>query len=174
MAGLSKDRRGLSQVITTLILLVVSVLLAGVVTYYATNITMTRTALEELKLTDTHAWINSTDSAEVAFVVRNVGGRDVLMDKIAIRGVEVPWANIYFNATEPTEDLKFILYANLTTEGLTQAEDDVPVESGGIRTVYIKDPGDLHLTDIGTTVSITIYTVNSQWIKEVNVEYGAG
>ncbi|MCW3986691.1 MAG: hypothetical protein NWE87_00080, partial [Candidatus Bathyarchaeota archaeon] len=32
-----KNRKGLSQVVTTLILLVVSVLLAGVVTYYATN-----------------------------------------------------------------------------------------------------------------------------------------
>jgi len=42
MRGLLKSKKGLSTVVTTLIILVVSVLLATVVTYYAINMTTTR------------------------------------------------------------------------------------------------------------------------------------
>ena len=42
MTKLMKNRKALSTVVTTLIILVVSVLLAGVVTYYAINVTSTR------------------------------------------------------------------------------------------------------------------------------------
>jgi flagellin-like protein len=42
-------KKGLSEVVSTLILLVVAVLLAGVVAYYATNITTTRTETEAMQ-----------------------------------------------------------------------------------------------------------------------------
>ncbi len=45
VSSIRKDK-ALSQVVSTLILLVVAVLLAAVATYYATNITMTRTENE--------------------------------------------------------------------------------------------------------------------------------
>ncbi|RJS88477.1 hypothetical protein CW700_07730, partial [Candidatus Bathyarchaeota archaeon] len=67
--------------VTTLIILVVSVLLAGVVTYYATNITMTRTEQEEVSLSKQHIWVNST-GAVAAFKLENLGGKDILIDKI--------------------------------------------------------------------------------------------
>jgi len=60
MTGLCRNGRGLSQVVTTLILLVVAVLLTGVVTYYATNVTMTRTQQEEVRVTWQHIWVNGT------------------------------------------------------------------------------------------------------------------
>ena len=43
-----KNRLALSTVITTLIILVVSVLLAGVVTYFAINVVSTRVQQESL------------------------------------------------------------------------------------------------------------------------------
>ena len=42
MRNIMKNRLALSTVVTTLIILVVSVLLAGVVTYFAINVTSTR------------------------------------------------------------------------------------------------------------------------------------
>ena len=51
---IDRKNRGLSEVVTTLILLVVGVLLAAVVTYYATNITMTRTQMEEIRFSKEH------------------------------------------------------------------------------------------------------------------------
>jgi flagellin-like protein len=74
--------RGLSQVVSTLILLVVAVLLAAVVAYYATNVTMTRTETEQIQLAKEHVWVNST-GAVAAFKVQNLGGRDILLDKVS-------------------------------------------------------------------------------------------
>jgi len=99
MAKLFKNKRGLSQVVTTLIILVVSVLLAGVVTYYATNITMTRTQQETLVIQYAHIWVNSTGTGEAAFYLKNVGGKDVLIDKVAVRGVEAAWSTVYYNSS---------------------------------------------------------------------------
>ena len=171
MASLRKSKRGLSQVVTTLILLVVSVLLAGIVTYYATNITMIRTQQEEVQLIYSHCWVNSSDTSEVAFYLKNVGGRDILIDKVTVRGVESIWDNVYFNDTTRSEDLEFVNFTDLVTYGLAQADDDIPVESSGVRIIYVKNPGNIDLTDVGTPVSITVFTVNGQWIEEVMVEY---
>ena len=48
MKNIMKNRLALSTVVTTLIILVVSVLLAGVVTYFAINVTSTRVQEESL------------------------------------------------------------------------------------------------------------------------------
>ena len=171
MASPRKSKRGLSQVVTTLILLVVSVLLAGIVTYYATNITMTRTQQEEVQIVYAHCWVNSSDSAEAAFYLKNVGGRDILIDKITVRGVTSIWDNVYFNDTERSEDLVWVAHEDLVTGGLEQADDDIPVESSGVRIIYVTSPDNIDLTDIGTPVSITVFTMNGQWVEEVMVEY---
>ena len=167
----SLKRRGLSQVVTTLILLVVSVLLAGIVTYYATNITMTRTEQEDVDISKSHVWVNGTGGAEAAIVVQCLGGRDVLIDKITVRGVTSIWDNVYFNDTARSEDLSWIAHEDLVTEGLAQADDDIPVESSGVRIIYVTSPDNIDLTDIGTPVSITVFTMNGQWVEEVMVEY---
>jgi len=52
-------KKGLSEVVSTLILLVVAVLLAAVVTYYATNITMVRTENEQLMFSKVHVWVTA-------------------------------------------------------------------------------------------------------------------
>jgi len=86
-------QKGLSEVVSTLILLVVAVQLASVATYYATNITMTRTETEELQFGKEHVWVNST-GAIAAFKVSNLGGRDILVDKISIRGITEEWIDV--------------------------------------------------------------------------------
>ena len=88
MRNILKNRMALSTVVTTLIILVVSVLLAGVVTYFAINVTSTRVQEESLQLTKLHVWCpeNSSLSAEAAFLIINTGGRDVVINKITVRG----------------------------------------------------------------------------------------
>ncbi|HDN05507.1 MAG TPA: hypothetical protein ENF90_00750, partial [Candidatus Bathyarchaeota archaeon] len=70
----------MSTVVTTLIILVVSVLLATVVTFYAINVTTTRVQEESLQVTKLHIWHNGTTFAEAAFLIINTGGRDVVLD----------------------------------------------------------------------------------------------
>ena len=182
MRSFLKGRKGLSTVVTTLIILVVSVLLATVVTYYAINITTTRVESEDLKITKAHIWANSS-KAQAAFVLTNVGGRDVLLDKITVRDQPSDWETVYYwfaNVTisqdlevtsDPLNDTTAsILVQNVTTP-FTQAGDDIAVPSGSTLVVYINSPDSITVSDIGVTTRITIHSANAMYSKEVNVQY---
>lgn len=177
--NIRKDK-GLSQVVSTLILLVVAVLLTSVVTYYATNVTMTRTSLEEVRISHDHVWVNSS-GAVGAFKLQNLGGRDILIDKFSVRGVDSDWSDIYYyrvpSGVSINADLNITSYTSLTGpqvtidgRNFTQATADIPLISGGELLCYVKGPDNIQLDDIGTTVGIAVTTNNAQYINECNVE----
>ncbi len=285
MKNTTVTKKALSTVITTLIVLVVAVLLAGVVTYYATNVVMTRTTQEEVRIRKPHVWVQEGDNAYAALMIQNIGGRDVLIDKVTIRGVESPWgggfseqidlglALIYSSAdlgtalvntpiavgsititaivggvpVEITDTLDAVGYptgvltgasvlgaidyesgewdltfttvgpdtgtpitASYSLEGavyvkyyLVQSGDDVsgdfelkvtsgvvypkvgavpdkddwaipmsdmPLKSSGTMLFFITNPTNIALNDVGTTISITVFTSNAQWIVETVVQ----
>jgi len=181
-----KNRKALSTVVTTLIILVVSVLLATVVTFYAINVTTTRVQEESLFLTKQHVWYNPTGKwAECAIVIVNTGGKDVVMDKITVRGQECNWTNVYYWTTK---DIPISADLNVTSTELsgpyfdmsstfkygdgnfTQATNDITLMSGYTVVIYINHPDSVALNDIGVTVGITVFTSNAQYYKETNVE----
>jgi len=187
-----KNRSALSTVVTTLIILVVSVLLAGVVTMYAINITSTRTQQEDLRISKQAIWVceNATNDVYVyaAFTIDNVGGRDVVIDKIQVRGVEAPWSSVAYKrlnssvtgslvAPNDTYDqslpsTNFIYTSGGDKANFTTASDDIPLASGDTLVVYILNPGSITVNDIGTTIGITVYTENAQYYVETNVRTG--
>ena len=180
MSAETARRRALAQVVTTLILLVVSILISGIAVYYSVNIISTRIQTEEVRLSKQHVWVNST-GAVGALKVQNLGGRDILIDKMEVRGVEAAWSNVYYyrvpSGTTIAGDLNVTSYSNLsgasvTIDGksYTRASSDVPLISGGELLVYIKGPGNIDVNDIGTTVSFSVFTGLSQYITECNVE----
>jgi hypothetical protein len=118
MKNLMKNRAALSTVVTTLIILVVSVLLAGVVTYFAINVTSTRVQEESLNLMYVHAWDNTT-LAQAALMITNTGGRDVVVDKIAVRGQTVPWTNVFVYTPNSTETVSELYYFDENYTGTT-------------------------------------------------------
>jgi hypothetical protein len=68
---------------------VVSVLLATIVTFYAVNVVTTRVQ-ESLHLTKQHVWYSASQGwAVAALVILNTGGRDVVIDKISVRGSRI-------------------------------------------------------------------------------------
>jgi len=181
-----KNRKALSTVVTTLIILVVSVLLATVVTFYAINVTTTRVQEESLYLAKEHVWYNTTgDWAEAAIVIVNTGGKDIVLDKITVRGQESPWANVYYwrtNTETITADLN-VTASELTgatfdmsatfkygTGSFNQSTSDLTLKSGWTLVVYITSPDSVGLNDVGTTVGITVFTANAQHYKECNVQ----
>jgi len=177
-----KDKKALSTVVTTLIILVVSVLLATVVTFYAINITTTRLESEDLKITKHHIWADASN-AQAAFVLTNVGGRDILLDKITVRDRESPWTTVYYwkANVSVTYDLNYTTdplngtWANITIQNIpanfTQAQNDIAVPSGTTLVVYIRNPDSISVSDIGVTTRITIHSANAMYSKECNVEY---
>ena len=175
-----RGKKGLSQVVTTLILLVVAVLLAAVVTYYATNVTMVRTEQEELQLSKAHVWVNET-GAVAGFKIQNLGGRDILIDRFTVRGVEEDWSDVWFyripTDTSISGDINVTNPADLDADPETidgneyeRATDDIPLISGAELLVYILSPDNVQLDDLGTTIAISVFTNNAQYITEVNVE----
>ena len=184
--NLLKNRKALSTVVTTLIILVVSVLLATVVTFYAINVTTTRVQEESLFLTKQHIWYNTTGGwAQGALVIINTGGKDVVIDKITVRGQECPWTNVFYwrtnnvtisNDLEPTSDYlnASSSSASIMVQGasrtFSRASDDITLRSGWTIVIYITDPDSIALNDVGITVGITVFTSNAQYYKETNVQ----
>jgi hypothetical protein len=181
---LLRNEKGLSVVVTTLIILVVSVLLATVVTFYAINVTTTRVQEESLHLTKQHVWFNTTGSwAQAATVIINTGGKDVVLDKISVRGQKCAWANIYYwrtNNVTVSDDLE-VTPTNITgtgfdiiiqgaTRAFQQANVDLTLKSGWTIVIYVMNPDSIALNDVGLTVGLTVFTSNAQYYKEANVE----
>jgi hypothetical protein len=194
MKNLLKNRLALSTVVTTLIILVVSVLLAGVVTYFAINVTSTRVQEESLALTKQHVWYDAKNSAsEAVIMIINTGGRDIVIDKLSVRGQEVQWAGqtqkVYYATTTKSisADLPYVPSATIgdgdgydisTHIGLQAADiadmattpSDLTLKSGETMIIYILSPDSITINDIGLTVAITVFTSQAMYYKETNVQ----
>jgi len=181
---LLKNKKGLSVVVTTLIILVVSVLLATVVTFYAINVITTRVQEESLFLTKPHIWYNTTGSwAQAAIVILNTGGKDVVLDKISVRGQECQWTNVYYWRTNnvtvsnelqvtPTKinGTNFDIRVQGDMRTFTRSDNDLTLKSGWTIVIYIMNPDSISQNDVGLPVGITVFTSNAQYYKETNIE----
>ncbi len=181
MKNILRNRMALSTVVTTLIILVVSVLLAGVVTYFAINVTSTRVQEESLHLTKQHVWYDAASGqAQAAIMIINTGGRDVVLDKLAVRGQECAWTNVFYNITTASvsADLAFnttlVDGGNISIGGsdyiFEQASTDVTLQSGKTLVMFISSPDSITVNDIGLTVAITVFTSQAMYYKETNVQ----
>jgi len=182
MRNILKNRLALSTVITTLIILVVAVLLAGVVTYFAINVVSTRVQQESLSITQTHIWVNATsDASEGALMITNTGGRDVVISQLQVRGQQCKWSNVFYltalsNDSGLTSPLRYngtvgagmqTGFANplvvAPTVGLT-------LPSGDSMVVYVTSPDSVTINDVGLTVGFTVFTSQAMYYQETNVQ----
>jgi hypothetical protein len=185
MKNILRNRLALSTVVTTLIILVVSVLLAGVVTYFAINVTSTRVEEEALVLTKQHVWVNMDSSAVAAVMVTNTGGRDVVISKLAVRGQDIDLATQAFYVTAAsgdtlTTDLNYtantVIAAADVFGGLAGAavapgaSESLVLPSGETMVIYINDPDSITVNDVGLTVAITVFSSQAMYYKETNVQ----
>jgi len=175
------NEKALSTVVTTLIILVVSVLLAGVVTMYAINITSTRTQQEDLRLSKQAVWVYANGTAFAAVVIDNIGGRDVVIDKVQVRGVEASWSTVRYlrlgsafttslNCPNANQNWSSFTYTGTTSGSFSTPDSDIPLASGDTLVLYITSPDSINANDIGTTVGITVFTENAQYYVECNVK----
>jgi heme/copper-type cytochrome/quinol oxidase subunit 2 len=168
MKNMMKNRLALSTVVTTLIILVVSVLLAGVVTYFAINVTSTRVQEEALSLTHEHIWVAADGSAVGAIMVTNNGGRDVVINKITVRGQECTtlFADPAQNATAD------IVYAAAPTSPYVAipSDESIVLPSGETVGVMMTSPDSIGINDIGTTAAFTVFTSQAMYYRETNVQ----
>jgi hypothetical protein len=180
---LMKSKYALSTVVTTLIILVISVLLASVVTYFAINVVSTRVQEESLALTKQHVWYNDSSGAnastQAALMIINTGGRDVVIQKFSVRGQTVTWSNVYYGTTTQAvaADLSYngTIAAGSFSVGsvdltMVQAADSLTLRSGYSMVIYINSPDSITINDVGLTVSITLNTAQAMYYVESNVQ----
>jgi hypothetical protein len=171
--------------VTTLIILVVSVLLAGVVTYFAINVTSTRVQEENIAMTKQHVWVEQDSTAVAAIMVTNTGGRDVVFSKIACRGQSVDmatqvWYVVATTGDELTVDLNYTAGSAIDETAIFGGLTAVPAQpttgsnlvlkSGSTIAVYIIDPDSITVNDVGLTVALTVFSSQAIYYKETNVE----
>lgn len=165
MKNILKNRLALSTVVTTLIILVVSVLLAGVVTYFAINVTSTRVQEESLSLSYAHVWVNGAGAAVGAIEITNTGGRDVVISEIAVRGQAATL--LADPAQDPTAD---IAYAATPATPYVAVTGSITLAAGSTVGVMISSPDSIGVNDIGLTVAFTVFTSQAMYYKETNVQ----
>lgn len=158
-------------------------MLASVVVFYAINVVTTRVQEESLQIYKQHIWHNGTTFAEAAFLIINTGGRDVVLDKISVRGQECSWATVYYSKTTKaiSPDLYYLspnidgtltgknVTLALTTYNFTRATTSLILKSGWSMITYITNPDGVSVNDIGVTIGFTVFTANAQYYKECNV-----
>jgi hypothetical protein len=196
---LLKNRYALATVITTLIILVVSILLAGVLTYFAINVVSTRVQQESLSIEQANIWVPSSATVgpfvEGALIIENTGGRDVVINQIQVRGQ--PCTTVFYLDAVKADSTSGALAQNLawvapTTGGtptlaaqsvgtpvaftntLTAAPANLVLPSGDTIVVYIASPGSVSINDIGLTIGFTVFTAQAMYYKETNVQAYTG
>jgi hypothetical protein len=169
MKNILKNRLALSTVVTTLIILVVSVLLAGVVTYFAINVTSTRVQEESLSISNQHLWVSGTTGvAQGAITITNTGGRDVVLGKISVRGQTSAWGNVYYNNTAIASDITFV--TGTPGSNFTVATREIVLPSGSTMGIIVTAPDSVTLNDIGQTVAFTVFSSQAMYYKETNIQ----
>ena len=171
MRNILRNRLALSTVVTTLIILVVSVLLAGVVTYFAINVTSTRVQEESLSLTSQHIWVDGSGAAVGAIMVTNTGGRDVVLNKITVRGQECVWTTHVYsnNSAIDTTDIAYAADPSSASD-YGAAAGPLVLPAGSTVGIMITSPDSVSLNDIGLTIAFTVFTSQAMYYKETNVQ----
>lgn len=100
----TKNRKAISAVLTTLIILVASVVLGTGVVLFGTSLFQTNAQSSGLAVQGTHVWVNSTSGTSIPWAwgaaeVRNSGDKILSVDQISVRGTQIPFANWYVDSS---------------------------------------------------------------------------
>ena len=172
-------RRALSQVVTMLMILVVSVLMAGgTMTYYTMAVTSSTMKTERLVVNAAHIWVDAS-GAQAAVRVENIGGRDALITAVEIRFIEEPWSSVYYSEGNggyltPVQGLNitgpFSHTVGEETLNFTQAEGSLLLPIGESLVLYVDQPDSIDISDTGYMVEVSICTSTLRYIEVVDVE----
>ena len=91
-------RRALSGVLVTIIIMVASIVLASGVVLYGTSLFQGGAQQESISVSGLKLWLHDTATDGLtwgAFAVRNTGDKVLSVDRIQVRGTDVPFAQWY-------------------------------------------------------------------------------
>jgi hypothetical protein len=124
----TKNRRGITAVLTTVIILVASIVLGTSVAVYSTNLFQTGGQQQSVQLLGAKTWVNGTYSSGAggpgggigwgAFSVKNTGDKILSVNSITIRGAAIPFDHWYVDADSTRVNQNFQAQFNYTTNDM--------------------------------------------------------
>ena len=121
MSSARINKRAISAVLTTIIILVASIVLATAVVVYSTSLFQTGGQEQAIQVQGARGWINSTAQNGVfyawgAAAVRNSGDKILSVDSIQMRGAFIPYSSWFADAniTRVNSGSNFQAQFNLT------------------------------------------------------------
>lgn len=132
----TKNRKAISAVLTTLIILVASVVLGTGVVLYGTSLFQTGAQSSGVSTQGVHVWVNATSGTKTTWVwgaaeIRNSGDKILSVDQINVRGTQVPFASWYYD-NDPTRVTAANFQSQLNYTGTNPA-----VVTAGLMNSYI-------------------------------------
>jgi hypothetical protein len=179
-----QKRRGIGNVITTLIILIASVILGAGVIFFGGSMFQTNTQAESIKVTNVHAWVNSNNTSVTAFAIQNVGSKPITVNSISLRGLPVPTAQWF--SCSPTDAALCSHPNNINTEltadylpnnGVLLAQGyqstftsgSVGLAQGQATIVFVKEAGTIDAIDSGNTYALQIQAGQASSVTNVLV-----
>jgi hypothetical protein len=172
-----QKRKGIGNVITTLIILIASVVLGAGVIFFGGSMFQTNTQSESIKVSNVYSWVNGTDnSATTAFVVQNTGSKAITINAITMRGISVPTSNWWSTKDATSTELQTPLPVNYNADGgavtgITGTFDDgsISLNQGEAAVVYMIDAGNMTPIDSGNTYALQIQAGQATAVQQVGV-----
>jgi hypothetical protein len=171
-----QKRRGIGNVITTLIILIASVVLGAGVIFFGGSMFQTNTQSESIKISNVHSWVDSTNAATTAFVVQNTGSKAITVSSISLRGVSVPTSGWHYSINSNQTTLQTELQvdhteANVVLGGTATAmtAGSISLAQGQAAIVYLDEAGNIDAIDAGNTYSLQIQAGQATAVQQVQV-----
>lgn len=193
-----QKRRGIGNVITTLIILIASVVLGAGVIFFGGSMFQTNTQSESIKVSNVHSWVFQDDAATpanhaaTAFVVQNTGSKAVTINSISLRGLPVQTTLWNYGITSDTDFLQTELQAHYSMgattfgtyadggvtpdfTGVTFISDSsISLDQGEAAIVYLINesttmPGNMLPIDAGNTYSLQIQAGQATAVQQIQV-----
>jgi hypothetical protein len=180
-----QKRRGIGNVITTLIILIASVVLGAGVIFFGGSMFQTNTQSESIKVSNVNSWVNPNTAAPAdqvattAFVVQNTGSKAVTINSIGLRGVQVPTANWYYFITGNQTLLQTQLPVDYTESATVfsatmSTPGPISLSQGEAAIVYLSQAGNMTPIDSGNTYALQIQAGQATAVQQVQVITAAG
>lgn len=186
MIKLRKNKKALSSAVASLILLVVSVLLAGVSSNFALNVAGTRVQQENLFLANVDVWYKNSTASLGSLLITNTGETDIVLSKVTIKGQECTWNSsssyVLFTKVEGALSANPEYVENFTQTGSNTLTfngkdydfevvgENLILQSGWSMMFFIVNPGKLMVYDVGTPIRVTISTAQALYATETIVK----
>ncbi|HEV2193481.1 MAG TPA: hypothetical protein VGR54_07695 [Nitrosopumilaceae archaeon] len=119
---ITKNRKAISAVLTTIIILVASIVLGTGVVVFSTGLFQTGGQTQSIQVVGLTEWVNSTNSTGIAygaFAIKNTGDKLLSLSSITVRSVSVPFSSWYVDADPTRVSQNFQAQFNDTTNDKT-------------------------------------------------------